>query len=405
MSSSVPASMSPPSSPTPDVPGAKVVVAGPAGPVLSALVRSFQGAGADTVKLIHSAPGKHGRSRPAGGPDDPPSTHVVDLTSPTVAQHLPGASVVVLDCIGPDPDADLDRVPPLRRRELVAMVRSLATAASRESAQRHRDTGMSARLRANPGGFRAEAGLHLIVVTSAWVLATREPHKGTGREDGPARAVRREESTGLQGDLFLVEHALATATDASVRTTVVRPAPLVGPAILDQIVAETLGGPGPEGTRLRPWGARGRGAGATLGPEGRSQAGWPSSAEVGWPEQFCHVDDLASAVLHVAGHSTGPEVSVGSAPGRSRPRHPPGWQGDPAISPWPPVVDTTELETTGWVPEHDDAACRGLVAIRLAAGRAPEPRARDLAAAGIAVTATLAFAAVSARRRRSRGRA
>lgn len=391
MSSSVPASMSPHNRTPADMSGEKVVVAGPAGPVLSALVRSFRSVGAETVKLVHSAPGKHGRSRLIGGPEDPPATHVVDLTSPAVAEHLSGAAVVVLDCVGPDPDADLDRIPRLRRRELVAVVGSLVAATRRETARRDPDTAVAGgQLRTGPDMASSDASPHLIVITSTWVLDHEEPR---GRASGTV--LRRDDPVGLPGDLVAVEHALAMEADPALRTTVVRPAPLVGPTLLDEAVADALADPGP---RARAWNGD---EGGAINPRGLRRGRPATPRAVGWPDQYCHVDDLASAVRHVAQHSMGPEVPVGSAPVHKSPRGPRDSQGEGITAPSPPAVETAELDAAGWACEYDDAACRRLVAARLADASDTSEHRLGGRAAGVAVTVTLtALAIVSARRRR-----
>src|SRR6185436_4326840 len=108
-------------------------------------------------------------------------------------------------------------------------------------------------------------------------------------EDAPLAA---DPDEGQVGDLLAVEQILQTATDVhpGLAVTVVRPAALVGPGI-DTVITRHF-----EAPRLL-----------------RIKGGAPA-----W--QFCHVEDLATALVTTVELGLGPVVTVGSEGWMTRPR-------------------------------------------------------------------------------------
>lgn len=130
----------------------------------------------------------------------------------------------------------------------------------------------------------AAAGLdHLVVVTSAMVYGAREDNPVPLPEDAP---LRTELDDGLVGDLLAVEEVLTAARSdhPDLIVTSVRPAALAGPGV-DTMITRHFQAP-----RL-------------LVAKGRSTQ---------W--QFCHLEDLGSAVATVIRDRLAPVVAV-AAPG------------------------------------------------------------------------------------------
>jgi nucleoside-diphosphate-sugar epimerase len=255
----------------------------------------------------------------------------------------------------------------------------------------------------------AAAGLRrLVVVTGAQVYGAEPDNAVPLEEDAPLRAPSDQ---GQVGDLMDVEQLVAVARDVhpGLRITVVRPAALVGPGV-DTITTRHF-----EAPRLLT--VRG--------------------ATPGW--QFCHVDDLASAVaLAVAVTPTdtlGPVLTVGSlghleqsdlerltgmrrvelslraALGTADRLHRVGVLPAPAsdlafvVFPW--VVSSQALRERGWAPAYDNETCLGVLLDTIRGSHAVAARRLDrkdaaLGAASAAV-ALVGTAAIVRRRRRKGG--
>ena len=245
---------------------------------------------------------------------------------------------------------------------------------------------------------------HLIIVTSAKVYGARPDNPVPLDDDAPLRAVA---DAGMVGDLMDVEQLVAVAREVhpGLRLTTVRPASLVGEGI-DTVITRHF-----EAPRL-------------LTVKGTEPA---------W--QFCHVDDLGSAVAVVAAHALGPAVTVGSegwltqgevesltgmrrvefsltvAQGTADRLHRVGVLPTPAsdllfvVYPW--VVSSGTLRAHGWEPAYDNATCLGVLLETIRGSHAVAARRLDrkdaaLGAASAAV-AMVGTAAIMRRRRRKGG--
>jgi len=214
--------------------------------------------------------------------------------------------------------------------------------------------------------------------------------------------------SGLVGDLLDVERILERARTAhpSLAVAVLRPAALVGPGV-DTVVTRHF-----EAPRL-------------LAVRGSAMR---------W--QFCHVDDVATAVVTAVEHRLSGSLTCGSEPlldapevealsGMRRVELPPGLAfataerlhrvgvlpmpaGDLAyvVHPW--AVGSTRLREVGWTPSRSTQECLAVLqeavrGRRALAGRRVERRDAALGAAGAAVALMGTAAAVrQARARRSR---
>jgi nucleoside-diphosphate-sugar epimerase len=309
------------------------------------------------------------------------SARIGDISEPVDAkQMLAGADIVVHLAASTDLAADLLLSHGERRVRVVRSVQEVATAAASAGAER------------------------LVVVTSAMVFGARSDNRVPLPDDAPLQAPPDD---GIVGDLLEVERILARLprVHPGLRTTVVRPAALVGTGV-DTVVTRHF-----EAPRL-------------LSLRG---------AEMRW--QFCHVDDLGEAVAVVVEHGLDGAVAAGTAewlttaeveqlsglrrvelsPGLAygtaerlhRARVLPMPAADLALVVHPWVVGSERLLAAGWRPGHDTAAClaelleqvRGR---RTVAGRRVERRDAALGAAGAAV-AIMGTAALmrQARARRS----
>ncbi len=248
----------------------------------------------------------------------------------------------------------------------------------------------------------AAAGVrHLVVVTGAQVYGAHPDNAVPLPDDAPLRAPSDE---GLVGDLMDVEQLIAVARDVhpGLTITAVRPAALVGEGV-DTVVTRHF-----EAPRL-------------LTVRGASPA---------W--QFCHVDDLGSAVAVVLAQGIGGAVSVGSpgwlsphdlgqltgmrtvelslgaAMGTADRLHRVGVLPAPATDlafvafPW--AVSSQALLDHGWVPVHDNQTCLGVLLDTIRGSHAVAARRLDrkdaaLGAASAAV-ALVGTAAIMRRRRR-----
>jgi nucleoside-diphosphate-sugar epimerase len=251
----------------------------------------------------------------------------------------------------------------------------------------------------------AAAGVrHLVVVTSAQVFGALPDNPVPLPDDAPLRA---SADGGLVGDLMDVEELVSVAREVhpGLRLTVVRPAALVGEGV-DTVLTRHF-----EAPRLLTV----RGAGPA------------------W--QFCHLDDLGTAVAVVVAHGLGPVVTVGSqghldedqverltgmrrvelslpvAQGTADRLHRVGVLPTPAsdllyvVHPW--AVSSATLRAAGWEAAYDNETCLGVLLEGIRGSHAVAARRIDrkdaaLGAASAAV-AVVGTAAIMRRRRRKGG--
>lgn len=359
-----------------------VAVVGAAGPAGQAILRALVAAAAA------------GRSGEPGGArigavlaiDSEPvsvagtQSRQVDPADPALAQALRGIDTAVYVAARTDLAQELAEGRPRRRQRNLRRAQTVITAA-------------------------AAAGVgHLVVVTSAKVYGARPDNPVPLEDDAPLRAVA---DAGIVGDLMDVEQLVAVARDVhpGLRLTVVRPAALVGGDV-DTVITRHF-----EAPRLLM--VRG------------SEPAW----------QFCHVDDLGSAVAVVVAHQLGPAVTVGCeghltqqeverltgmrrvelslavAQGTADRLHRVGVLPTPAsdlafvVYPW--AVSSGTLRAHGWEPAYDNATCLGVVLETIRGSYAVAARRLDrkdaaLGAASAAV-AMVGTAAIMRRRRRKGG--
>ncbi|MFZ5869533.1 MAG: NAD-dependent epimerase/dehydratase family protein [Actinomycetota bacterium] len=297
------------------------------------------------------------------GPVDDAHWRIADLSQPSVLECLEGADVVVHVACPADLEAALAEPPPARRARAVRTAQAVFTAA-------------------------AAAGAHrLVVVTSATVYGASADQPIPLAEDAPLRAVA---DSGLVGDMLEVEELLARVPRAhpGLRTTVVRPAALVGEGV-DTMTTRHF-----EAPRLLV----------------------ASDVPTVW--QFCHVDDLAEAVATAVvadldgALTAGCEgvltqqaverisgmrrlelpvaLALGTAQRLHRARVLPMPPEDLAYVVYPWVVPSTRLRQAGWRPRYDNETCLGVLLEQVRgrhalAGRRVERRDAALGAAGAAV--------------------
>ena len=304
----------------------------------------------------------------------------VDPADPALAQALRGIDTAVYVAARTDLARELAEGRPRRRQRNLRRAQTVITAA-------------------------AAAGVgHLVVVTSAKVYGARPDNPVPLEDDAPLRAVA---DAGIVGDLMDVEQLVAVARDVhpGLTLTVVRPAALVGGDV-DTVITRHF-----EAPRLLM--VRG------------SEPAW----------QFCHVDDLGSAVAVVVAHQLGPAVTVGCegyltqqeverltgmrrvelslavAQGTADRLHRVGVLPTPAsdlafvVYPW--AVSSGTLRAHGWEPAYDNATCLGVLLETIRGSYAVAARRLDrkdaaLGAASAAV-AMVGTAAIMRRRRRKGG--
>lgn len=360
--------------------GAPVVaVTGAAGPVGGRVAAALVAA-PDAVRKVVGIDDRRG---------DVEGVHwrVVDVSSPSVADKLAGVDVVVHLAGSTDLASALTTDAGRRRAHEVRSAQAVLTASA------------------------AVGVRHVVVVTSAMVYGALAGAPVPLDEDAPLQA---PPDAGLVGDLLEVERLadVAGRSHPGLALTVLRPAALVGPGV-DTVVTRHF-----EAPRL-----------LTV-----------RESETLW--QFCHVDDLASALVPVVrDRITGP-LTVGSdgfltqssveeisgmrrlelpsslAFGTAERLHRVGVLPMPAsdlayvVHPW--VVPSARLRGTGWRPAYDNETCLvvlldGLSGRRALVGRRVERKDAALGAAGAAV-AVVGTAAVwrqarsrQARRRSGRG--
>lgn len=300
---------------------------------------------------------------------------VVDVRDPALAGRLAGVDVVVhLDL-----DISLDADPTERRAYNVRGAQTVLTAAAAERVGR------------------------VVFVSTAMVYGARPDNPVPLDEDAPVEA---EPDAGLVGDFLEIEQlaARAPAMHPGVEVTVLRPAALVGPGV-DTVITRHF-----EAPRLL------------------TAKGCPPR----W--QFCHVDDLVSALELTAFGDVRGAVAVGcegwleqdaveEITGKRRfdlpatvtfstaqRLHRIGVTPAPAtdlhyvVYPW--VVDTARLRSAGWRPAYDNAeALEALIAEttgrHAALGRRLARKEATLTAAG-ATVAVIGTAAIVRRARRKR---
>jgi nucleoside-diphosphate-sugar epimerase len=292
-----------------------------------------------------------------------PEWRVGDVATPMVADCLAGAEVVVHVAAPDDLEAAQAQSRQERRGRAVRAAQAVATAAAAVGAR------------------------HLVVVTSAMVLGARQDNPIPLDDDAPVAAAPDD---GLVGDLLEVEHVigLVPSVHPGLALTVVRPAALVGPGV-DTVTTRHF-----EAPRLL----------VLRGGHGR------------W--QFCHVDDLAAAVVTVVEELVTGAVTVGSdgaladaeleslsgmrrlevphgiAFGTAERLHKLGVMSMPGtdlayvVYPW--VVSARRLREAGWEPTYDNAACLAVLQETVkerhaAQGRRLDRRDAALGAAGAAV--------------------
>jgi nucleoside-diphosphate-sugar epimerase len=318
---------------------------------------------------------------PLGSPD---GVHwrLADCAGPGAAAALSGADVVVHLATPTDLAADLRLTATARRARAVRAVQEVATGAAAGGARR------------------------LLVVTSAMVYGARADNPAPLPPDAPLQATR---DSGVVGDLLDVERVLARTprVHPQLRVTVLRPAALVGPGV-DTLVTRHF-----ESPRL-----------LTL----RGDA-------MLW--QFCHVADLASAVVCAVEADLDGVLTVGCRPWltseqveqlvgmrrvelpaalaygtaerlhRARVLPAPPADLSYVVHPW--VVDPHRLLAAGWTPRFDGEACLaalvdGIQGRRAVAGVRVERRDAALGAAGAAVALVGTAALLRQARARRNGR-
>ncbi len=301
---------------------------------------------------------------------------IVELTDPGLVRRLEGCHVLVHPLASMDPDLD-----PQRRRDL--LVRGTQTVLTSAAA----------------------AGVaRVVLTTSAMVYGALPDNPVPLPEDAPLRAVP---DGGLLGDLLEIERLAARAPLAhpGLQVTVLRPAALVGPGV-DTVLTRHF-----EAPRLLV----------------------VRDARPCW--QFCHVEDLASALELAALEQVTGVLAVGSpgwleqeeverisgmrrvelpaalAFGTAERLHRLGLIPAPAsdlqyvVHPW--VVRCDRLEQLSWQASFDNATALGVLLDEvegrhaLAARRLGRRDAAGLGAAGAAV-AVVGTAALVRRARRQR---
>jgi nucleoside-diphosphate-sugar epimerase len=292
-----------------------------------------------------------------------PEWRVGDAATPMVADCLAGADVVVHVAAPDDLEAAQAQSREERRGRAVRAAQAVATAAAAVGAR------------------------HLVVVTSAMVHGARQDNPVPLDDDAPVDAAPDD---GLVGDLLEVEHVigLVPSVHPGLTVTVIRPAALVGPGV-DTVTTRHF-----EAPRLL----------VLRGGHGR------------W--QFCHVDDLATAVETVIRERIAGGVTVGSdgaledgdlerlsgmrrlevpqgiAFGTAERLHRLGVMSMPGtdlayvVYPW--VVSSRRLREAGWEPRYDNDECLAALLESVkerhtGAGRKLDRRDAALGAAGAAV--------------------
>ena len=302
---------------------------------------------------------------------------LVDLASPDLARSLRGVDALIHVAAGTDLAVDLAKRARTRREEATRQIQTVVISA-------------------------AAAGVaRLVVVTSAMMYGASPTNPVPLPEDAPLAA---DPDEGLVGDLLAVEQVLRAAGEVhpGLEITVVRPAALVGPGV-DTVITRHF-----EAPRL-------------LTVQGGSPA---------W--QFCHVEDLATALVTTVELGLGPVVTVGSEGWMTQAEveavsgmHPvelsesmalgigqrlhrvgilPFPPSDLAYAVYPWVVSSATLTAAGWKPAYDNMTCLSALIDSIRGHHAMAARRLDrkdaaLGAASAAV-ALVGTAAIMRRRRR-----
>jgi nucleoside-diphosphate-sugar epimerase len=302
---------------------------------------------------------------------------VVDVRDPALAGRIAGVDVVVHTDLDLSPDSEYRA----RRAFNVRGAQTVLTAAAAGRVGR------------------------VVLVTSAMVYGARPDNPVPLAEDAPLGA---DPDGSVVGDLLEIEHLARRSprTNPGTAVTVVRPAALVGEGV-DTLVTRHF-----EAPRL-------------LTVKGCAPR---------W--QFCHVDDLVSALeLAVAGEVTGAfavgcdgwlereqveelsglrriELPAGLTFGTAQRLHRAGITPAPVtdlhfvVYPW--VVDCLALREVGWKPAFDNSAALGVLLEQRAghhavAGRRLDKKDATITAAGATVAVIGTAAIVRRARRRRRG--
>jgi nucleoside-diphosphate-sugar epimerase len=302
---------------------------------------------------------------------------LVDLDSPDLARSLRGVDALIHVAASTNLRADLNLSARTRRDRATGQIQTVVISA-------------------------AAAGVaRLVVVTSAMTYGASPGNAVPLPEDAPLAA---DPDEGMVGDLLAVEQVLRSAAEVhpGLAITVVRPAALVGPDI-DTVITRHF-----EAPRL-------------LTVKGGSPA---------W--QFCHVEDLATALVSTVELGLGPVVTVAStgwmtqteveavsgmlrvelsesmALGIGQRLHRVGIlpfpASDLAYAMYPWAVSSETLAEAGWQPAYDNVTCLGVLMDNIRGHHAMAARRLDrkdaaLGAASAAV-ALVGTAAIMRRRRR-----
>ena len=302
---------------------------------------------------------------------------LVDLDSPDLARALRGVDALIHVAASTNLGADLNLSARTRRERATGQIQTVVISA-------------------------AAAGVaRLVVVTSAMTYGASPANAVPLPEDAPLAA---DPDEGMVGDLLAVEQVLRSAAEVhpGLAITVVRPAALVGPDI-DTVITRHF-----EAPRL-------------LTVKGGSPA---------W--QFCHVEDLATALVTTVELGLGPVITVASkgwmtqteveavsgmlrvelsesmALGIGQRLHRVGIlpfpASDLAYAMYPWAVSSETLGEAGWQPAYDNVTCLGVLMDNIRGHHAMAARRLDrkdaaLGAASAAV-ALVGTAAIMRRRRR-----
>ena len=318
---------------------------------------------------------------PERGGADGVHWRLVDLDSPDLATSLRDVDALIHVATSTDLAADLKMTARSRRERAIRQIQTVVISA-------------------------AAAGVgRLVVVTSAMTYGASPANALPLAEDAPLGA---DPDEGMVGDLLAVEQILRAGAEVhpGLAITVVRPAALVGPDI-DTITTRHF-----EAPRL-------------LTVKGGSPA---------W--QFCHVEDLATALVSTVELDLGPVVTVGSqgwmtqseveavsgmirvelseamALGIGQRLHRVGILPFPAsdlayaVYPW--AISSATLAEAGWRPAHENVTCLvalldGIAGHHGVGGRRLERKDAALGAASAAV-ALVGTAAIMRRRRKGAGK-
>ena len=310
------------------------------------------------------------------GPADGVHWRLVDLGSPDLAGSLRDVDALIHIAASTDLEADLHQSARVRRERAVRQIQTVVISAAATRVSR------------------------LVVVTSAMTYGASPDNAVPLPEDAPLEA---DPDEGQVGDLLAVEQILRTAAEVhpGLAITVVRPAALVGPSV-DTVITRHF-----EAPRL-----------LTV------KGGCPA-----W--QFCHVEDLATALVATVELGLGPVVTVASpgwmtqaevevvsgmrrvelsesvALGTAHRLHRVGILPSPAtdlvyaVYPW--AVSSATLIAAGWQPAYDNVTCLGVLMDSIRGHHALAARRVDRKDAALgAASAAVALVGTAAMLRRHR---